>query len=136
MLVRIGVSFLVAALAVALAAGTAGARGNSDNAKLCQHGGWEHLQTADGQGFRNPGDCVAYAAHGGTLTSAPSLQEQWQTACEGDGGTFHLTASGWLCSGNTLLSQDAYEVMAAICVTAGGTSDDSYIHYDSACDFP
>lgn len=40
--------------------------GNSSAAHLCYQGGWQHLATADGTPFTSVGDCVSYAAHGGT----------------------------------------------------------------------
>jgi hypothetical protein len=47
----------------------ADAGGNSANAKLCQKGGWEGLRGEDGERFTNTGDCVSYAARGGTLAA-------------------------------------------------------------------
>ena len=51
---------------------TAGATagGNSDAAHACQNGGWQQLVRADQTPFKNEGDCVSYAAHGGVLTAA------------------------------------------------------------------
>jgi hypothetical protein len=43
--------------------------GNSANAKLCQKGGWQTLQTTSGELFANQGECVSYAARGGTLVA-------------------------------------------------------------------
>src|SRR5262249_24765516 len=61
---------LVAALALSIGAGTASAGGgNSDAAQPCQKGGWQNLMREDGTGFKNEGDCVSYAAHGGMLRS-------------------------------------------------------------------
>src|SRR5262245_1495287 len=59
------------ALAVGVATATAGNGngGNSANAKKCQKDGWKKLVRSDGTPFKNQGDCVSYAAHGGTLTS-------------------------------------------------------------------
>jgi hypothetical protein len=54
---------ILAALALPL---SAGAKGNSVNAKLCQKGGWEELKREDGTRFSNQGDCVSYGARGGT----------------------------------------------------------------------
>ncbi len=49
------------------------AGGNSDAAHACQHGGFANLAgvTSSGQvfSFTNEGDCVSYAAHGGTFTT-------------------------------------------------------------------
>ena len=85
----------VAALfSVALSAGAvlgfappASAAGNSPNAGLCQKGGWETLVRADQSSFKNQGECVAYAAQGGT----PSPKSAAQVLCESFGGTFGQT---------------------------------------------
>jgi len=58
-----------AALAVGVSTATAGG-GNSDAAHACQQGGWQELVREDGTPFKNTGDCVSYAAHGGKLKSA------------------------------------------------------------------
>jgi hypothetical protein len=52
-------------------AGSAEAGDNSESAKACQRGGWATFVRADGSGFANVGDCVRYAAHGGTLRPHP-----------------------------------------------------------------
>ena len=63
---------VVLALTVAVATANAGG-GNSANAKLCQKGGWHSWVRVDGSAFKNQGDCVSYAARGGTLTpTAPT----------------------------------------------------------------
>jgi hypothetical protein len=46
--------------------------GNSDNAKLCQKGGWQNLARTDGSGFNNQDECVSYGAHGGVYKPAVS----------------------------------------------------------------
>lgn len=53
------------------AAGTAvfAAGGNSAAAHACQQGGYLNLFRTDGTGFRNTGECVSYAAHGGVLVT-------------------------------------------------------------------
>jgi hypothetical protein len=73
-----GIPGLAAALALTLLIATPGASaspgsgsGNSGNAKLCQKGGWQSEYRSDGTRFASVGDCVSYAAHGGTLTSSP-----------------------------------------------------------------
>ena len=67
---------LIVSITVALAVGVASAtaNGNSENAKLCQKGGWKTLGTSDGQPFVDQGACVSYAAQGGTLTPLPDLK--------------------------------------------------------------
>lgn len=47
---------------------------NSEAAKACQHGGYADWTDADGNSFRNHGECVNYVAQGGTLAPvAPTL---------------------------------------------------------------
>jgi len=61
----------VAALCVSVGVSTATAGGgNSANAQLCQQDGWKSLVTSGGNAFKNQGDCVSYAAKGGTLASS------------------------------------------------------------------
>lgn len=49
-----------------------GDSGNSDAAHLCQQGGWQNVMGSDGTLFRNQGDCVSFAAQGGTLVPIPT----------------------------------------------------------------
>jgi hypothetical protein len=64
----VGLIVALAGLVLGVFAATATAGGgNSDNAQMCQQGGWENLVRLDGTGFSNPGDCVSYGAQGGTL---------------------------------------------------------------------
>ena len=59
---------VLAGLVLGIGVATAsGGGGNSANAKLCQKNGWKKLLRSDGTAFRNQGDCVSYAAQGGTL---------------------------------------------------------------------
>src|SRR5262249_44407055 len=61
---------LCAALALTVGVSPVSAGGgNSDAATACQQGGWQNLMREDGTGFKNDGDCVSYAAHGGKLLS-------------------------------------------------------------------
>jgi hypothetical protein len=61
---------VVAGAVTALAAPSAAmAAGNSDAAHSCQQGGWQNLVRQNGTGFANTGDCVSYAASGGTLSA-------------------------------------------------------------------
>jgi len=62
----VAATMAVPALAIA---GPARAAGNNDNAQACQQGGWQYWLRADQTPFSNQGDCVSYAAHGGTLTA-------------------------------------------------------------------
>ena len=61
---------LLAMATVSTAAGAApgAAGGNSDAAHACQQGGYQSLVGTDG-GFANVGECVSYAAHGGTFVT-------------------------------------------------------------------
>lgn len=71
-------------LGIALA--PASAQGNSDAARACQHGGYADLvRVEDGTGFGNTGECVSYAANGGTLDrddDADSVPDSWDN-CPG-----------------------------------------------------
>lgn len=61
-----GVLFIFSMFAVPAAAG---AQGNSDAAHACQQGGYLGLVGSDGTTFSNVGQCVSYAAHGGTYAT-------------------------------------------------------------------
>lgn len=66
---------LTIALSAAIVPASAAPRGNSENAHLCQQGGWEHLKGDDGRRFSNIGDCVSYAARDGTLFAlSPTIE--------------------------------------------------------------
>lgn len=121
---------LASALAAALVlvgATAAGAEdgGNSANAHLCQEGGWQDLTTADREGFANPGECVAYAAQGGTLQPKLTPLQQFQALCEEGGGRF-VTYDRygfviWECDfRGPDPSLDTQAALAAICGEAGG----------------
>ena len=89
--------------------------GNSSNAKLCQKGGWMGLATSDGAAFANQGECVSYAAGGGTLVAQPGAtpRERWRDICLSAGGTFSETTYEWSCEsavGFTLATRDALNV--------------------------
>jgi len=70
---------------VTAAAGLAAEGGNSENAHLCQSGGWQEWVQADRSPFANQGDCVSYGAQGGTLTPVASAA---QLLCESFGGVY------------------------------------------------
>ena len=96
----------VFSLTVGVASATAGG-GNSANAKKCQKGGWQTLIRSDGTSFASEGDCVSYAARGGT----PTTRTKSQLDCESLGGTF---ATGtlpvlWTCNGWTTIDQAAFD---------------------------
>jgi hypothetical protein len=63
-------TILLAALVVALTAAPAAAGGgNSAAAHACQKGGYLGLVGSGGETFRNAGQCVSFAAHGGTFAT-------------------------------------------------------------------
>jgi hypothetical protein len=60
----------LASLLVAISAGTVLAGGgNSAAAHACQQGGYLGLVGSNGETFRNTGECVSFAAHGGTFAT-------------------------------------------------------------------
>jgi hypothetical protein len=61
-----GATLALAALGTAAGASTGG--GNSDAAHACQQGGYKSLVGTNG-GFTTVGECVSYAAHGGTFVT-------------------------------------------------------------------
>ena len=72
---------LCAGLALTVGVTTASAGGgNSDAAKACQEGGWQNLVREDGTEFKNAGDCVSYAAQGGTLEPSPPVSRATTTS--------------------------------------------------------
>jgi hypothetical protein len=64
---------LVTAAMTTIAVPMAVAGGNADSAHACQQNGWQSLVRQDGTGFKNTGDCVSYAAQGGTLKTKPTV---------------------------------------------------------------
>jgi hypothetical protein len=52
-------------------AAAAVAQGNSEAAHACQDGGYLNYTDADGNPFRNAGQCTRYAAQGGELVPIP-----------------------------------------------------------------
>jgi hypothetical protein len=58
---------LAIATTLLVAAPALGMSGTSGAAAACQNGGYVDWTDAAGNGFRNTGACVSYAAHGGTL---------------------------------------------------------------------
>jgi len=69
--IRIG---LFVGVLAALTAGTALAGGgNSDAAHACQDGGYIDLVGSGGETFRNTGECVSFAAHGGTFMTVTGI---------------------------------------------------------------
>jgi hypothetical protein len=137
---------LVLCAAVALSAGVASATaggGNSANAKKCQKGGWKTLVRADHTAFKNQGDCVSYAAKGGTLTP----KSHPQIDCESFGGTFSTDPATdhiglprvviWTCNGASVsLGSDAALELSADCGLDSGGSTYAYTSvppFDATC---
>ena len=88
------------ALSVGLTTATAGNGGNSANAKLCQKGGWQTLYRSDGSSFAKDGECVSYAAHGGTLSAIPPVFQQAASDCTAAGSNFTIgngAGVAWTC---------------------------------------
>jgi hypothetical protein len=81
------------ALSVGVATATAGG-GNSENAKKCQKDGWQNWVRSDGTAFKNQGECVSYAAQGGTLTPP---KPQSQIDCEAADGVYAAGDGQWFC---------------------------------------
>ena len=118
----LGVAVL-ALLALTVMPAIAAAGGNSNNAHMCHHGGWQSLYTSTGATFTNQGGCVAYGAHGGTVVTEPPYVGQ--SVCESAGGTFSVGGTVpiynvpaiWTCGGGNLGSPNAYP-----CVPDGGNA--------------
>jgi hypothetical protein len=90
MLAALSAGLLLACFAVSGVALAGG--GNSANAKKCQKGGWQTLQTSTGGTFASQDECVSYAAQGGELFK-PSLVAVPTEVVENQG--IDLTASGF-----------------------------------------
>jgi hypothetical protein len=65
----------------AMLPGVASAAENADKVS-CKDGDWTEFVRADGSAFKNQGDCVNFAAQGGT-----PLSPVFQVACDRAGGT-------------------------------------------------
>jgi hypothetical protein len=79
--------------------------GNSDAAHACQQGGYESLFRDDGSGFDSVGDCVEYAAHGGTFAQRVRFSNIELGGCNANtfgyeaGGVQHdLLSKGYACN--------------------------------------
>jgi hypothetical protein len=129
---RVGVLAIAAMMLVGvplMGAASAAAAANDANAKLCQKNGWQSWVRADQTPFLNPGDCVSYGAHGGTLTAPESAA---QILCESYGGTYgnsNLTFGSfptilWTCNGWHFVSDDdlqaKYVALGNACLAGGG----------------
>ena len=68
-MVLVIVAGAIAVVAPAAAANADPSPGNSGAAHACQQGGYLSLVGADGTTFRNVGECVSFAAHGGQFAT-------------------------------------------------------------------
>lgn len=94
---RLLVSVLGCAALFALTPGLAAAQssggGNSPAAHACQDGGFVNLVRSDGSTFANVGDCVSYAARGGTFIPV-TLNASFSPCCDGQNTIVTVTGSG------------------------------------------
>ncbi len=113
---------VTASPALAAQGGTTEPRGNSENATLCQKGGFETVVGSDGTAFQNAGKCASTAAQGGTL--APPTFEG-TCAASPERGYYVDTGYGFdapVCyQGNgVLLDSAAVASLEAACRAEGG----------------
>ena len=121
-LVAMFVVTVVATTTSALAGG-----GNSGAAAACQQDGWQSLYRSDGTGFTNTGDCVSYAARGGTLQTQcqpGSWSPTGVTPCTPAGVGYYVDTAGATAqtpcpAGMTTAGTGS--TTAADCVSAGPT---------------
>ena len=102
--------------------------GNSDAAHACQLGGYAGLTREDGTPFENTGDCVSYAAHGGTLVPLappPSIASfTVNKSFSGCGGAVAITA---VFSGGTGVVVSGYNPGVEIPVTSGVVTGSGWV---------
>lgn len=104
-----------------------GAQGTSANAKLCQKGGWEQLQGSGGERFANQGECVAYGARGGTLSTIPVLNPVISAAVQ---GVFPLGVESMLVRVSGSNFPAATEIDLQWVLTGGSSSQDTVTGFD------
>lgn len=83
----------VFALTPGLAAAQSSSGGNAPAAHACQDGGFVNLVRSDGSTFANVGDCVSYAARGGTFVPV-TLNASFSPCCDGLNTIVTVTGSG------------------------------------------
>jgi hypothetical protein len=137
MLRKTATSLMVLA-ALAFTGGTAAAAGgNSANAKLCQHGGWESLMDSTGTAFASQDDCVSTGAHGGAIYALATLTVELCDDQPFDGICVNTTGSG-LEPGSamitTIYENDAFVKFSSINVGADGTATDSTGSFEACVD--
>jgi hypothetical protein len=82
------------ALVSDVSAAPADSPGNSANAKACQKGGWQLLQTFAGQPFTSEMECTSYGAHGGVLVARTLVFSATVGSCLSPGCWGQFTGSG------------------------------------------
>jgi hypothetical protein len=109
---------------VLLLPGSVQAQGNSEAAKACQHGGWQHLQTSDGKPFANQQECVTAGAQGAVLEPKGSI-----------GITFTASDTSGQCLATVTLTGFApnttYPLTVQVFALFGGSADETTITTDS-----
>lgn len=116
--------------------------GNADGAKACQGTGYKSLKRPDGSSFKNVGDCVSYAAQGGTF--GPSISSFVLNRNDCFFGTYTAVFSGGVgtVGGQTVTSGEAFTIntlftQPVLTVTSSSgatvTSSAPYPQYDSTC---
>ena len=75
----ITIALLLAGAARPSAPASASAQGNSEAAHACQQGGYVNWTRQDGTTFDNTGQCVSYAARGGTLVPLTPTETPTET---------------------------------------------------------
>ena len=94
--VRFVLLLIISCASLTLGPAVAGPNGNSENAQACQKGGYETLFRADGTGFSNTGECVSYAARGGTFQAPVVAVLEWIFVPDGTGFDAVLHGEGLL----------------------------------------
>jgi hypothetical protein len=94
--------------------------GAGADASHCQKGGWLQLTSSEGAAFANQGDCVSYAARGGTLIPKPAAtpRERFRDICQSAGGTFSEATNHWRCESSTGLTQATLTELKVACEEA------------------
>src|SRR5215208_5789311 len=86
------VALLVGMLAMSVGPGFAAPGGNAANAAKCEEGGYLDYTDANGNPFKNEGQCTRYAARGGQLVPVPVLTPDITITYQGfDTGTISGT---------------------------------------------
>jgi|SRR5215213_5961894 len=85
-------AMMAAAMALSGVAAWAAPGGNAANAAKCEEGGYLDYTDANGNPFKNEGQCTSYAARGGQLVAVPVLTPDITITYQGfDTGTISGT---------------------------------------------